>query len=518
MSDEAHQSQTGRPLMPQRRGIRRWGAALLCVCAVQFAAALAGRLPVDDLTRHTRVLGIALVAAMMFGGFAARPTRQWAVVLGAAALLLLAARWIGPTARLLSFPAEKRLPRSAAVAIGVVCLAAWVGEYWDNPDEQSEVRHTLWLGIYLPFAAALGAIVVVSIDYQLLGQLDFYVPFGNGAIQIADIIFPGLVAFCAWCAADAALEASRRSVGARAMHVGIAALLVIVAPIWWTVRPSLAARALVNIRQGGSAGVILPYRAAEVLANHGDASDVDLIWELVAAVDATNGPRDLIEPLSWRPYLINLMAKRDRADTAARLSHIFRNRPTPGMAADAAAVLADEHRYEAAPLLLRYALWSWPDDPALERRCAAALEQMRVPETAAVILRDSGSAGALEAMPAEEVRFRLSNVLGKVGGRDNAPPAERADQLVWLHKQFAAAPVSMPGPLTPGQRAEADATVDAMYLYWAARDRAEIAGVSVREQIDFDSPDTGVLTAQVKDYAERVDTAVSGTGGAGSGR
>jgi hypothetical protein len=293
------------------------------------------------------------------------------------------------------------------------------------------------------------------------------------------------------------------------MHVAVAALLVIVGPVWWTVRPPLAARALEPLLHGHSPDIFSPYQAAQVLANHGDASDIDLLWDLVAAANANTGPRDPTESLTWRSYLINLLAQRDRPDTAARLSQIFRAQPSPAMAADAASVLADEHRYETAPLLVRYALWSWPDDPPLERRCAAALEQMRVPQAAAVILRDSGPAGGMPAMPTESIRLRLSRVLGSDVSSFPLPGSADADQLTWLHTQFTAAAAKGANPLSQPQQIEADQTVDAMYQYWAAQDLAQRDGVNLREQIDFDSPDTAVFAAQVKDYADRVAAAAA---------
>jgi hypothetical protein len=514
LAQSSHSSHDSAPqsadlLPPQRRRFPRWQPAVLCVCAVQLGAALVGRLPVDDLTRHTRHLGIALIAAMVLAPIAARPTRPWVRVLLAAALLLIALRWIGPTPRLFSFPAEKRLPRCAAFAIALIPLVAWLAEYLDNPDEKTGIRSALRLGIYLPIATAAAAIVVVSVDYQLLSLLDFYIPFGDTPIRIADLVFPALVAFCAWSAADAALDASQRPDRARAMHVAVAALLVIVGPVWWTVRPPLAARALEPLLHGHSPDIFSPYQAAQVLANHGDASDIDLLWDLVAAANANTGPRDPTESLTWRSYLINLLAQRDRPDTAARLSQIFRAQPSPAMAADAASVLADEHRYETAPLLVRYALWSWPDDPPLERRCAAALEQMRVPQAAAVILRDSGPAGGMPAMPTESIRLRLSRVLGSDVSSFPLPGSADADQLTWLHTQFTAAAAKGANPLSQPQQIEADQTVDAMYQYWAAQDLAQRDGVNLREQIDFDSPDTAVFAAQVKDYADRVAAAAA---------
>jgi hypothetical protein len=134
---------------------------------------------------------------------------------------------------------------------------------------------------------------------------------------------------------------------------------------------------------------------------------------------------------------------------------------------------------------------------------------MRVPQAAAVILRDSGRAAGMPAMPAESVRLRLSRVLGSGVSSFPFPSSPDTSQLAWLHMQFAAAAAKGQNPLAESQQIEADQTVDAMYQYWAAQDLAQRAGVNVRELIDFDSPDTGVFAAQVKDYADRVNAAAA---------
>jgi hypothetical protein len=167
----------------------------------------------------------------------------------------------------------------------------------------------------------------------------------------------------------------------------------------------------------------------------------------------------------------HVLTRRDPSVAAERFSELLRSRPCEWFARLVAEQMAEQRRYETAPLLMRYAFVG--SEPYV-----AALEKMGVPEVAipmvlwtalfshpdwqsarfaALIDRDAGT-GLLLSKPLRERLLRAC-------GCDQGP---RLDD--WLNWFRSGALDRMPSPLTPRQRKQISIEITSRLSYedaWA---------------------------------------------------
>ena len=119
-----------------------------------------------------------------------------------------------------------------------------------------------------------------------------------------------------------------------------------------------------------------------ILQTRNDAADSTVLWQAIERADWSAEAQDGNWEADYRNNCIKMLGQRDPAATAERLSVFLRNRPSAQLASYAAPILAQEHHYEAVPVLMRFALLdSFAGDPG------DALISMKVPQAALVIIR-----------------------------------------------------------------------------------------------------------------------------------
>jgi hypothetical protein len=161
----------------------------------------------------------------------------------------------------------------------------------------------------------------------------------------------------------------------------------------------------------------------------------------------------------YRTACISVLAEKDPHATAVRLSKLLLEKPSSVLAEFSAPLLAADHRYETAPLLMRYAL--------LEHSpCTEALEAMRIPNAALAILRTAAIYGELTSSGndfpiSQGDRQRLTVLLGKDAGPNFHDWTHFYDQSV----------DQRPTPLSRQDVLEIKRITDAIESYWAGMER-----------------------------------------------
>lgn len=217
--------------------------------------------------------------------------------------------------------------------------------------------------------------------------------------------------------------------------------------------------------------------AALILEFRGRSSDFDLIWHQVETADwrKAASPGILLErwqagneddEVDWRRWAVQVLCRHDSPAAADRLSALLLAHPSPTLAQHAAPVLAENHRYETVPILMRFALCPGRGTD----KCEEALEKMRVPQAALIILRfeaclaqwRNGQDGtARDFNLPEKTRERLKQLLGVDVG-----PNYRAWARVY-DESLSELPSAVPESI----RTETDRVVQCFVLYWNALNR-----------------------------------------------
>ncbi len=179
------------------------------------------------------------------------------------------------------------------------------------------------------------------------------------------------------------------------------------------------------------------------------------------------------------------------SEAARRLSDLLRQRPSAWLARSSAACLAEHRRYEAVPLLLRYALLG-------HEQCTAALEEMGLPEAAiALVLNRIINGRVLADAPTRERLKRLMRA-------DAGEPL-----LAWDDLYYRVAH-NLPSPLPKPIRDEAQRVVDliafgmnADVAYLRLKNREHLPKPRSR---DYDAVSTDDLSIAMDNFAREVET------------
>ena len=386
-------------------------------------------------------------------------------------------------------------------------------------------RSLLWV---MAFAAAAGCVLAL-----IQRPLDFTgiavsIPGGSGSrYALGDIIYWPTLVVLTWIAIPTGLELGRhasngyeRRIAAGLAMASAAAFLL----FFHIVVYQLAHRSLVL---GGPFG---RGSSVSILETRGNLSDQQALWDALETADWSKSAYE--EWPDYRKICVDVLVRQDRGAAARRLSKMLRDRPSQALANFAARVLADERRYEAAPLLTRFALLR-------DSECTEALEAMKVP-CAAIAIVWGISPYELPMSPTADFpigqarRERLAQILGRDAGPNLSD---------WT-SYYEAVADRMPTPLSEKLAAETNRVTQAMVSYWAAAERlakaeyrlaalrlkadgidkqgGEWAAIELQEgyipkaftDMAVPPPDWGVrdvasLEKEIADYSARVDTMIA---------
>jgi hypothetical protein len=234
--------------------------------------------------------------------------------------------------------------------------------------------------------------------------------------------------------------------------------------------------------------------ALSILQTRHNETDDKVLWKIVESTDwkkKLNPDGD-----DYRQRFIQILAQHDRAGAAAHLSSLLRQRPFSSLADAAAPILAAEHRYEAAPELMRYALL----DAGQMNPAEEALVSMRIPQAALVILREQafgqstvfGSPDTSDSQIWPDYEHRLASLLGKDIGRNWGD---------WV-RFYSDSVDHVPTPLTPNQASEVSHVALAITKYWSTEDRLQGSGrVGSIPAPNLDVPGTSALEHEIDKFS-----------------
>jgi hypothetical protein len=244
---------------------------------------------------------------------------------------------------------------------------------------------------------------------------------------------------------------------------------------------------------------------ADILAQVGDDSDCEFLWDRIEKSDWTKVAKDIGRsgyPFpDWRESAIPALSKRDPADAAKRLSRMLQDRPTKYLAAMSAPYLAKVNRLDAVPILFRYALFDGDD------KLTDALDNMGIREVAYVYISQWGELRAIAANEdfvlslygsatyCKELQERHHRNLVKLLGTDRGE-----DPVAW-GKYWDSAAANWPSPLSPSQRAEVDRVVTCYVRYAIATGEYE----RVRKWRAYQTAIADLQNAGLHDDAARLE-------------
>jgi len=297
-----------------------------------------------------------------------------------------------------------------------------------------------------------------------------------------------LLAMVTWLAIPLAsrLAAARGGAARWAALVGISGCIAWFIAYFAVIQYRLAARSLVT-------GKPFDRSYAAAILQGKDGSQVDqLLWNTVESADWST-PIEGAPFWDYRRDCIEGLFRRNPAATAKHLAAMLRQKPSSPLAAYSAAILAKEHRYEAAPELMRYSLMF------NGREATSALESMRIPQAAIGILQEESvwviitSRGPWPIQIDAKFQRRLADLLGKDVG------TKRAD---W-QKFYAEAVGNLPTPLSRDQAREVDRVVAAMNSYWLIRGQRRSQSAPPP---NLDISGTGALEREIQKYKAAAST------------
>jgi hypothetical protein len=461
-----------------------WAVALILLAPVLLVGqgSLLLLVPgMGDGDRQSYGLAALFLLALFLPGSVKRLNwRHGLVMLGFAALA------IGAAEALSSF----RVPRAAAfpapvlIPLGVVILVLLVGV---GEALLARQRNGRTLGWVAGAAIAAGCAAAVVGDFILWSDWQVNVPLGGGAyehLKVGFLAYQLLASMLAWTGVPAALAAGREAWRGRA---GVTAAVMGGAVAAFVGFYGLAAYPLAERSVDGK-GPFTRSQGAMLLALRGRDPDFERFWHDLENADWTQGPGATGFP-DWRDTYVGLLSRHDGAETAARLSALLLAKPAQTLAWFAADLLADNNRYETAPLLMRFALRGRDGSDA----CARALENMNFPQAAYPTLREAAvyaqrTQGTKEGEDFELdpcYRERLTDLLG----RDAGP-----NYLAW-EELYGEAAREAPTPLTPETRAETDRTIQSFIQYWQARARLQGARRRLAEKMIADDGKLDAIAA-----------------------
>ena len=220
--------------------------------------------------------------------------------------------------------------------------------------------------------------------------------------------------------------------------------------------------------------------AALLLELRGRAADFELLWDVLEK-DAWRPPSEFdpfVNDGDWRTDCIFILARHNRQDAAERLSRLLRERPRHALATAARDLLLGCRRFEAVPLLMRYALVD--SVQRLDTSWRERFQPLGIPQTARLIfieaIRDTAlkkwrtstdfgdPAGKWDwvepkSFPvAPHLRSMLVEILGEDAG-DDLP-----DWMVLYDDKIA----TLESPLTAAQQRDVERTCTCFEIYMRA--------------------------------------------------
>jgi hypothetical protein len=314
-------------------------------------------------------------------------------------------------------------------------------------------RSALWA---IGLSAAVGCLVPLIV--QPLDFTGVTVPVRSigGWTQkwpLGGILYWPLLTVMTWIAAPLALKLGP-SVRRRQQLVAAGIVLASVASFLLFFRA-----AVFPIARGSLAGKGIFSRAwsVTILNTRGSPSDQQAMWDALEAADWSS--RQDGNLYDYRTACISVLAERGPHATAVRLSKLLLEKPSSELAEFSAPLLAADHRYETAPLLMRYALLE-------HSRCTTALETMRIPNAALAIIRTAAIYGELTSSGSnfpisQRERQRLTALLGKDAGPN-------FHDWTLFYDQTAD---QRPTPLSKQDVLAMNRVIDAIESYWVSTER-----------------------------------------------
>ena len=236
--------------------------------------------------------------------------------------------------------------------------------------------------------------------------------------------------------------------------------------------------------------------AVSILQLRDDKADEIVFWQAVERADWSSPPDDLRWHYPGR--CIKILAERDPAVTAERLSVLLRGRPSSALAECAAPILAQQHHYETAPELMRYALLGNND-------CLEALDSMRVPQAAlAVIAESERYRRPRSGTDPNELSLASEKELADLLGEDVGPKISDWNNL---YDRVISQRLT---PLSVDQASETDRVSRALAMYWDAQVHLLFAGrLSSVPKPNLDVPTTAGLEQEIRKYCAAATSATA---------
>jgi hypothetical protein len=359
-----------------------------------------------------------------------------------------------PVARLSWLPA----PYLLMTEVGSALLLAGLGEMfltrqWRRP---AMVR--------LAAASLAGACVVAVVQDGLSWcAWQIHVPLGQGAHQTftaVDLFALPLMAVVVWLAVPAVIRAGDPAAGWRrpALAAAIGAAIGGFAAFYGLLLYPLAEQS------AHGNGPFPKHRAGLLLEMRGSSQDFARLAQILETADWTREPNLNALP-DWRDVYVCILARHDSPAAAERLSALLAATPTPTLAWLSASLLAENKRYEAVPLLARYAMRGHNGSEA----CLEALEEMRIPQATHAILQEVADFQygnrRLPAGQDFELAPNRQRRLTTLLGCDEGASYQAWDRA--CNERMKAAPT----PLSPELQAETDRVVQSIARFREARDR-----------------------------------------------
>jgi len=482
---------TGRAERLWRR-LPRWVLALPLITAVWTLLLVGETCPF----RHPPVGGvlaeIALAGALFVAGAVKR--LRWKHV---AVMFGLSLVWLGAEAGITSIEWSSPTLFPWLTLLGIAAAFGLIGFGEAVLAGKRHPGRVLLVGLASVCGAGLYCLLTVASNWT-----GFCIEISTGGgnfelVSLPDLMRYPLLALIGWTLVPLSLSGNPDVLKKRWMALGTAAACVALAcfGFFHVLAYSLSLRSMTGT------GPLHRGFAARILHHRGRESDYERIWR---AVEDCNWERSVVCDLygDWRFTCVNVLADHDPSRAAERLSRSLLKHPTPVLAWACADVLAAQGRYETAPILLRYALYGrW----YYSEVCLKALEDMRVPHAAMMILRQVKWRGVRDGDQTVRVtpgqRARLTRLLGCDVG---------SDLDAWV--RVCAGPFeNVQAPLTASIREKLDAVTECVAVYQEARQRwFRARGTLARRMMVDDGMAEGVEQLQAW-YAKYQDGLTDGS-------
>lgn len=422
-----------------------WLLALILVLSVQAITNQSVPGPIGwGIYRVTKFLNPFTSFAVLFAVGALRRL-NWRHIL---IMLAVAAVWGTMNSAMTRWISRVPFPYSYVLWPTLPMLIVGFGEWLLT--QRNAVKSLLWATVLL--VAAGCCIPMITKPLAFTGAVVSIPDLGGGEIRVSwgDITYWPLFVALTWAAIPAGFKLGRE--GTRARHLSAVGLAFASAASFCFFFNVLIYPVARRSLLGG--GIFSRSYAASILETRRSDSDMRAIWEAVDQADWSK-PED---QHSWdhRKEYIAVLARQDPQGTARRLFQTLRDKPSEVLAKFSAGLFAEERRYETAPLLMRYACRD-------NNECTYALERMRVPQVALVLIRESSILDRYAVQAADfpitaQHRERLKHLLGKDAGPNLSDWTTYYDSMSGR----------FPTPLPAAVSSETRRVEDVMLSFWMA--------------------------------------------------